>query len=478
MDAAYEELAEQFWKGGPAGWDTHASRIIATRSVPYDHLALLVMDRAGTAGPGAGDLARLVSLAGERIDAIPFEHPWMTRNVHRFVVSDPAMSSRRLDFVRTWPVLSGLLVDPGIRAAVDAGVPTAPVVASFLGIGLPTARRLVGRFTWHFGHMSDLETPLERHAPIPWMLGAFDAGHLPTAGDHAEWGAFVQCIKKAMDIVRGRRVLRVPPDVVRDMLVRVPARGWTGRLEVLDRLDEARLGDVSDLAMAFRALCLGMGVGVTGEGYVRALVGGRSLVRLYEASERWHRDPDISKMTGLDRGVTWPVPFEAVELGDGWSARCLASNQELVDEGASGPDGAGVNGLGHCVATYAPACLEGRKLVLSLRSGGGAVRETTVELARDPAGDWRIGGRPYAAIQHRASGNVLPGPEAKARLERLRVIVSGGQVPILGGFDERRSFDPSLDEAQAADLLSRWQPYLPARLAGLPVEEFRAALRG
>jgi hypothetical protein len=91
--------------------------------------------------------------------------------------------------------------------------------------------------------------------------------------------------------------------------------------------------------------------------------------------------------------------------------KVLTSPDELIDEGSSGINVDGTNGLDHCVAGYSDSCSLGRSRIVSLRrrrSGRPDIRLSTAQI--------EIRSRSYRIVQHQAKGNTPPSRVCDAAL--------------------------------------------------------------
>jgi len=178
--------------------------------------------------------------------------------------------------------------------------------------------------------------------------------------------------------------------------------------------------------------------------------------------------------------MRWPVPFDTVDLGDGWTAVALADGLALRDEGRRGTDRGGMEGLAHCVGGYTPACQTGRSLVISLRHGSGvtARRVSTLELSPQTDGEIKISTRHYRLKQHRAYRNKAAPPEAEARLETLFAMLARNEIPVREeALDERKEIETrAMNREEALELMPAWQRVLPEKVADLDADGLRAFL--
>jgi hypothetical protein len=145
-------------------------------------------------------------------------------------------------------------------------------------------------------------------------------------------------------------------------------------------------------------------------GALRLLLGQRTLPALAEICADWHRHTSaISALVNSLRtggGLSGPVAFDDLHLGDGFYITNLATPGALQDEGAPGPDAAGVPGLDHCVGSYSDRVLSGETSIISFRrrAPGGYVRISTAEV-RFAKGTRFM---PAQMIQHRGYRNADP----------------------------------------------------------------------
>lgn len=149
----------------------------------------------------------------------------------------------------------------------------------------------------------------------------------------------------------------------------------------------------------------------------RLLLGGRTLPALAEVCARWHARSDaaarfLAGLAGPD-APAGPRLFDDVDLGDGLYLTCLNTVGALLDEGAPGPDAAGVDGLHHCVGGYGELVSTGRTSVASLRRRTG---RGTFERLSTAEVDWSA--HPYDLVQHQGPRNTDPPPWQEEALNR------------------------------------------------------------
>lgn len=222
-------------------------------------------------------------------------------------------------------------------------------------------------------------------------------------------------------------------------------------------------GQTRDLVNGFHAFLEGLagtdGVGRSAKAYdlaMEALVGGRGLVSLMEASRIWHERFDET----APKGVTWdPILPGWTHGGTGIEVVVLRSSDDLIDEGSR------ATGMGHCVgsASYVRDCFRNRTRILSLRRDGR--RLSTVELFLDgPAGRVLL-------VQHRGPRNVVPSKEAEVVLDEYLDLASVARS--VAGTVETDADLPVDDAAISEARLRAWRPYLTGRWRNVPIEEFR-----
>lgn len=425
---------------------------------------------AGYEGASIGDAERPSREADAAFEAAVAGNP-VYESIAYLVRSDPAKERGRRDFVVTWPAFAHHLLDPDIRARVDAGERTTPVVARAAEIAPAVARRLVGL----------------RDIPYVKCLAAtgFDAGALfmgalghdnvPMAGDAGEWEGLAFLCERINGYAHPHGV-EVP--VARALLLDTPGRGWAERWAGVCGDPDGR-GDASDMFEGF-ATWLGHLRGETryrGSVALRIMLGHGSLARVEAASRRWHADEALRDgASGLPMDLSWPVPFDPVPLPGGLRAVVLGGVRALVEEGGQGCDRDGVRRLDHCVGGYGQRCQTGESLVVSVRRDGPhAERLSTAELVRDPKGAWRLGGRAYALRQHRGRSNGEPPREARMALGGLFDLLRDGGIAVRAeALEPRAKADVDPDPSAAASLHPAWRRILPPAYAALGLGELLA----
>ena len=349
-------------------------------------------------------------------------------------------AARRAQFLRTWPAFRDDLLDPAVAGAVDAGARVAPVIGALHGVPAATVRRLAGRpkpVLWDF-----LDRQLG-HGRGASAIAAIGHDRLPPRLDGPGWEAFDSLARELVDTLTLAGIgvrpgpWKPPGPWVAAMLLGIPGRGWAERRRTVEALAPfARPGMARDLLhnLAYHLRALGHPVADIALA-LRLFPADRGLAGLVSAAVAWHEDPVLRLGThGIGPDAAWEVPFGPADLGDGWTAVPLDRMAALLSEGMSGPDADGVDGLEHCVASYAPRCVRGDSLIVSLRRAddGARARASTAELVSDRTGAWTFAGFPGVSMrlaQHRGLRNAPPPREAAAALDRLRSGLADGTVP-------------------------------------------------
>jgi hypothetical protein len=112
-------------------------------------------------------------------------------------------------------------------------------------------------------------------------------------------------------------------------------------------------------------------------------------------------------------GKPWPDHVHALHGSrDRYLVTVLDTPAKLEAEGADGPDADGVEGLSHCVATYAEDVREGRCWILSVRRLRGSVVERIATAEVRPGRGSRV-----EMVQLQGRGNSRPCGEARSVME-------------------------------------------------------------
>lgn len=191
-----------------------------------------------------------------------------------------------------------------------------------------------------------------------------------------------------------------------------------------------------------------------------AVVGGRGLPSILENSRHWHERFTARAPTGVEWEALLPAWTEA---RTGIEVVPLTSSDALVEEGEA---------MGHCVGgeSFARDSLQDRTRIVSLRRG--EERLSTAEIDLDFAG--LPGAIDAGVLQHHAHGNSEPPPDAA---DALRAYMSLPEVALArtnARANGRRM--PEGTEANLAEALDRWRPYLTGAWKNATLEDFREAI--
>ena len=173
----------------------------------------------------------------------------------------------------------------------------------------------------------------------------------------------------------------------------------------------------------------------------RVLLGDKRLPAVLELSDRWHavQDDIDEAVTAGRHDLSWPAPFPPVACPGGVTAVPVTSLSGLRAEGSrQARDGA--MGMGHCVATRAPACAAGESCVVSFRrvAPGGFVRLSTMA--------FRPRGNDLGVTEHRGWRNGEPPPESRAAAEWLAAAFREGTVAVSPGWRHAEWRRPTGDD--------------------------------
>jgi hypothetical protein len=408
----------------------------------------------------------------------------------RWIAADRSPERRRLQFTRTFPALARLGPERDMTAAIDRGDEAVPVLAGRLGLREGVVRRLVGLSRipaeGHCLHPApyDLpfQTPPASAEDIGPFLGGFSPDSLPGRGDAAEWAAFSNVwtrLERLSSHLTLNGAPSVPSRILRELAVTLPGRTWEARSRsVQDLGPQGDTGACADTLRSFHGWIRHVWFAAGMEDAVRILADGRSLVGLAEASRAWHANPSLSGGPGwIDPGLSWPAAFAPVRAGDGCEVRVLSSIGAILAEGQPGPDAEGVDGLSHCVGSYAVPAYAGECLLLSVRRIDPPARLSTAELRPHPDGAIRIGPMGHDLRQHQGLGNAEPPEEAEAALRSVLEGLSSGSIAVDPKAFERRDrsgLRKGRRDAQAEHSL--WRTVLPRRLGRLDLADFLEAL--
>ncbi len=253
----------------------------------------------------------------------------------------------------------------------------------------------------------------------------------------------------------------------------------------------AALAGVQDMCDAFRdqivdtALALSLGLGpkagmedtsrvvrhrLRTRFSVNLLLSGRSLAGMLEDQAAWHLvqggigDALRFGPHGLsadNRG--WRAGFPDADIGD-VRIVVLTDRDQLRAEGGAGPDADGVEGLDHCVGSYAGRCIVEGVRVASVRRtlpGGGFERLATLELRM-------MGSHPHE-VQLRGRGNAEPPPPAARAAREYVMAMRTGALAIDSSF----RLNPGKARPTVADILRL--PLVGGRRMGRRVRDVATA---
>ncbi len=329
-----------------------------------------------------------------------------------------------------------------------------------------------------------------------YLHDALPASWLP--GDAAERDAFVACAPAVRFAQKRGRT---------DLARMVNARGdWVGfghRLAAAhgragpEGLRQA-LRDVSDVVDAFGAQVLHPALRLSGlvmpqDGHPKAfdvLFANRSVCRILEESRHWHAR-QASILTGIEAlGAPiatacgeWAAVLPDATLGD-VAVKVLTSRVQLRHEGGHGLDPDGVEGLDHCVANHAGACLDGRTRVLSMRTTGDDPRRlSTAEVT------WAKGRS--IVLEHRGRGNAEPCHRASHALAAYLAALADGTLvasapcldwmPVEGRSDGKGRMRCGYDWRVPGNWETArelWRPHLPRTMRDASARLFASATGG
>jgi hypothetical protein len=146
------------------------------------------------------------------------------------------------------------------------------------------------------------------------------------------------------------------------------------------------------------------------------LFDGKSLPTILRMSREWHARR--AAMVATMRGTTKPENEDGDWLHGipDWSygnlkVVVLKSRRELANEGTKGQDDSGMDGLDHCVESYATGCEDDLHRIVSIREStdGKTRRLSTAQI--------EMSKRVFETVQHRGKGNTQPEGRAIALLE-------------------------------------------------------------
>lgn len=210
---------------------------------------------------------------------------------------------------------------------------------------------------------------------------------------------------------------------------------------------------------------------------LRLLLGEKGLIGFGETAAKWHaRVTDLAKAELAQchsDEASWPVPFDRRQFltsdGTPIEVRCLSSARQFLDEGADGPDDDGVEGLAHCIASYAGRARRDGDVVVSIRAvdeEGKGRRLSTAHFVRDPDHER------FALDQHRGHDNDPP-CDAAADAARMVEWTLRDWRPQKAG--ESGVFFDREDRSAVAAMISAWRFALPKAARTWTPEELVAA---
>ena len=415
--------------------------------------------------------------AGSPLGEALRRHPSMPGTVMAAWLRDPvAFAADARDGRPDAPMLRALADDGHMPGRAAAGP-----VARFGMAAMSAACAYVAGVRPGSWHMLPRRMPGGGLVDAPLGLLATLHG-LPRAwvpGTPAEWHALAglsATVGKAAALCAGRAGLPAFVDA---------GRGWqalSGRLSrAAGGVDvDVGMDGMADMARAFadQVLVPAAALAADGDGDAcggmarvahRILFDGRALARCLSMSADWHRRAarmraDAAALPGTVAVTAWPAALPGHADGD-LSLVHLTDRLMLVAEGCDGPDGDGVDGLGHCVGGYADRCLDGVSRIASVRRrhpDGTVTRVSTVEFGFD--------GKTPSVEQHLGPRNADLGPAAAsfvaAYLDLLRADPSSVD---LAGLDTVARPDASVESAGYDwrepgnwDAVRRfWDRYLP-----------------
>lgn len=398
-----------------------------------------------------------------------------TPEAFRFVAQGRSLGPNRAQAAALQPAfLPTVARDPDMVAAIDGGEPFEPILLDRILSAYPDLRGAFG------------PAQLRRLRTYPKTFTASDLrGFLPLLSalpvdllprDRSGWE---RLRTSGMSVLR-----RLGTGLPLDVLLRGVGPDWDiAKLLPPDEADEP-----SDPAEAVRRAVVGTNdmVERAVETLVRAclpgrwarrqeaydlavgiLFQGRDLAGIFALQRRWHERQ--AAFAQVLRGpvdlpdLTWPALLPETDCGDGIRIRFLTNSTELRDEGAEGPDSAGVPGLAHCVGGYDLRCAEGQVHVASIARilpGGGRERLSTVAF-RSP------GIQLLEVEQHYGAGNRAPPQPAVEALERLLRALDEGRVRLDQAARGLRRVPEGVrpDPHDAERAFEAWRPYLPRATA-------------
>lgn len=159
------------------------------------------------------------------------------------------------------------------------------------------------------------------------------------------------------------------------------------------------------------------GIGLHAGEVYRILMGNKSLSGMIEFAAKWHtystKLSEVELSIGADLKIDWPLHYQSISFqgNDGavYAVVPLNSALQYLDEGRSGVDSGGVEGMDHCIASYASRCF-GRNdnFVVSVRQLSPVRRRLSTALIEAQGGNLSV-------VQHHGMRNARP-PEISSHL--------------------------------------------------------------
>ena len=398
---------------------------------------------------------------------------------------DIEAARRRTQAATAYPVAWALLAAPvgPVAEAVEQSSPLIPVLARALGVAEGTVKRMNG--------LSASAAGMEAPDAAAAAVAAANVSHMPQGApprDEAGW----KCYFAAVKLAHAARVALGYPEGSQAALLATCAGRWH---EIdADSVRQAA-GGIADFAADIHANLLQPSARLSGDmawtasRSAEAAFKSRPLPQLAEASKWWHSNQaDVrARLGGLypRAGAKGRLPgtWDSLHGGGPWTAPNglllvpLCSAAELRDEHER---------MGHCVDTYADACLLSGSHILSVRRAGAYRPLGTVEISQERmlklAGtlseppDVPLRQLPAAAIQFQAAGNDVPSLEAWEALWSYVGAIMTGAIAVeavkledelaarreLAGYTVDRGMQASYEASTPAAIMEAWRLYAPA----------------
>jgi hypothetical protein len=428
--------------------------------------------------PGARPLLRrLADLLVPWLHAIgtriqPPEAPWLdgdrwTPEAFAFYGAPGEIGRRRREAAVLQPAFAPTLpLAPGLAALIDAGRPFEHALAMHAATRSSDARMHLRPAAMRRLRTLRRAVPTGDLAPILSSLARLPDHMIPRTPE--DWVRFQGL---GVWMVRSVGERHGIPD---SQFFRGMTHEWQsqalppGDIRLLDMAEfgRATVSGLHDIAGRFMDEILRPGpalIPLEAEGRVigGTLFAGRSMTEIALLNGRWHADDLVVQAVRhaipMPSGeVSWPALFDPHVAGNGVAIRCLTSPAELIDEGGTGPDADGFDGLAHCVGGYAANCLRGETHVASVRAVNGA-RLSTVSFVIEDGG-------PFVE-QHYGRRNGKPPKDADLAVGELVSLFASGRLKTnpesfaIRDLPVGRSGTLACAEA----LFPFWAPHLPHR---------------